>query len=265
MKTRNTVMVVVSFLVLGALTSLVGCTSPGGLLITGSGNLVTKTLDLQDFTKLEIGSNFKVEVSQANTFSVNITVDDNIVDLMDVQKVGSTLHIGLKTGHSYVRVTNRAVINMPALRGVDVSGASRTNVSGFNANDELQAKASGASTLDFSSTKAGTTGFDVSGASKVTGALEIGNSNMKVSGASSVDLTGKASDISLDVSGASNARLENFTVRDANVTASGASSATINATGKLDVDVSGASRLYYLGNPTLGKVNVTGASTMSRK
>jgi len=46
---------------------------------------------------------------------------------------------------------------------------------------------------------------------------------------------------------------------------SGASDATVNASGRLDGNLSGASRIIYMGNPTLGSVSASGGSTISQK
>jgi hypothetical protein len=46
---------------------------------------------------------------------------------------------------------------------------------------------------------------------------------------------------------------------------SGASHAVINLTGTLNVNASGASSLQYIGEPTLGNIITSGASTVNRK
>jgi hypothetical protein len=46
---------------------------------------------------------------------------------------------------------------------------------------------------------------------------------------------------------------------------SGASEATIYVIDTLDVEVSGASRLYFVGNPMLGETDISGASTIKHK
>jgi len=43
------------------------------------------------------------------------------------------------------------------------------------------------------------------------------------------------------------------------------SEATINVKGRLDSVLSGASRLYFHGNPTMGNTEVSGASTIKHK
>ena len=55
------------------------------------------------------------------------------------------------------------------------------------------------------------------------------------------------------------------TPADANVEASGASEVTVNASGRLDADASGASDVYYLGSPILGRIDTSGASSVERK
>ena len=78
-------------------------------------------------------------------------------------------------------------------------------------------------------------------------------------------MQGSANDIVIDASGASRAELAAFPVNNADVKLSGASRGTVNMDGRLDVDLSGASKLDYLGNPTLGTFNVSGASTLTQK
>jgi hypothetical protein len=123
-----------------------------------------------------------------------------------------------------------------------LSGATRTTVGGFNSGDRMDAV--------------------ISGASQLAGELETGDVRIEVSGASRVTLSGAGRKMVLEASGASQAALANFAVAEASVKVSGASKATVNVSGRLDADVSGASTLRYAGNPTMGSVNSSGASTI---
>jgi hypothetical protein len=58
---------------------------------------------------------------------------------------------------------------------------------------------------------------------------------------------------------------DSVTNNDANIELSGASHASLEINGKLDVSLSGASSLGYGGNPTLGRLDVTGASSIKQK
>jgi hypothetical protein len=216
---------------------------PGRLV--GSGNLETETYTFSDFNEVEISSAFEFEIEQSNSYSIEVTADDNVMEYVRVSQDGQTLKIGLRTATWFGPVTLEASVTMPELGGLEVSGASRGTVSGFSSTEDLALK--------------------VSGASRVTGDITAGDVDFDISGASSVELDGSANDIAADVSGASSLKLDDFTVSNANVDFSGASSGTINLDGRLDADLSGASRLWYIGEPTMGTIDTSGASTVSQK
>ncbi len=88
---------------------------------------------------------------------------------------------------------------------------------------------------------------------------------MSVSGASRVELSGSGGKAGLRLSGASQARLLAFSLTNAEVESSGASSSQLKVEGILDLNLSGASRLEYAGSPKLGDVRVSGASTLNRR
>jgi hypothetical protein len=216
---------------------------PGGLI--GSGNLETQKYVFTDFTKVEISSAFQFEIEQSSSYNVSITADDNIIDYVQVSQDGQTLRIRLGTVRWFGLVTLRASVAMPQLLGLTVSGASRGDIYNFNSTEDVD--------------------ITVSGASRVNGDITAGNIEFEISGASTIQLEGSANDIDANVSGASRLNLGSFTVNNADVNFSGASSGTINLSGRLDADLSGASRLWYIGEPTMGDINTSGASTLSKK
>jgi len=248
-------------LIITVLSTVTGCIGPR---VTGSGNLETREMDYSDFTRLYVGSLFQVTVTRADSFSVSLTLDDNLYDYVVIRRSGSTLQLGLKWG-TYLRATLKATITMPDLRALDLSGASRGDVSGFNSSESLVIDVSGASSLYIDDVTAGKTNFDISGASRVSGSIETADIIFDVSGASTVELDGTADDMTVGASGASSVKLADFTATDASVELSGASNATVNASGELDIDLSGASTLYYFGSPILRRVNVSGASTIQQR
>ena len=79
-----------------------------------------------------------------------------------------------------------------------------------------------------------------------------------------MQLDGSAQHTMADASGASHLKLADFQINDADIALSGASDATINAAGTLDIDLSGASSLRYRGQPSLGRLDISGGSTIKR-
>ncbi len=229
---------------------LSGCYYIGGTVagtITGSGKSATRDFNQTDFTQVDVGNAFQVDVTRADNFAVTITADDNLFNYIQVNKDGNTLRIRLDPAYRYSLGPNslQAQIKLPALDGLLLSGATRGTVSGFQSSRDLT--------------------VNVSGASALTGGIDAGNVTMDASGASSVNLQGSGKDAKLNASGASRLNLGNFALDSADVTLSGASSATVNAKSRLGYDLSGASNLGYSGSPTISKSQTSGASAATRR
>lgn len=208
-------------------SSAFGFTSvfPFGRTRTGSGDMVTREFDYQGFTDIDVSHGFSVTVTEGDDYSVSVTVDDNVVDYLKVTRSGDTLSIGLEP-RSYDDVSLEARVTMPALNGVELSGGSWVDVSGFS------------SSQDF--------------------ALDL-------SGGSHAVIVGSAGDLTVDASGGSSIDLSGFKVQDVRVEFSGGSSGSVYVGGVLDVDLSSGSRLVYYGDPELGDVETSGGSSISPK
>jgi len=238
---------------------------------TETGETETRQYDFSEFTCVDISSAFSYEIMQSDTYSISITANNNLFDDINVAKEGQTLIIGMEFPEVSWAIkinTNpspKVVITMPQLQDLDSSGATSGIVANFSSTVDLDVTASGASTVELVKISAGDVNFDVSGAGKVTGDIEAKNMELEVSGASTVQLEGSAGSIAADVSGASHLKLEDLKVENANVILSGVSDGTINLDGSLDAELSGASTLEYIGEPALGIMDITGASTLKKK
>ena len=149
----------------------------------GSGNVVSERRDISEFSGIDVGGIYKVDVTIGEDFSVEIETDDNLLPLISTEVDGDVLKIeSSKRFKPSDQV--RVHVTAPDIRSLDISGAARIEVTGV-ANDELT--------------------VDASGASKVNLSGETQKLTVDVSGATSVDaeqLT--AQDAAVDSSGAGN-------------------------------------------------------------
>jgi hypothetical protein len=240
---------------------LTGCEGLG--YTPGSGSIQTKQYDLNNFDIVEISNSFQFEIKQSAEYSVKASCRENIAPYLDIYTSGKALVIRLKPG-VHTNGDLSAYITLPDISRLEISGASHGSARGFSSQNNLTVIISGASQLDMD-IEAGETRIENSGASKLSGKLVAQQTRLNLSGAGHCDLKGSADDSSLDVSGASTLSLKDFQLRNVNINVSGASTATIRTDGMLNLDLSGASTLNYYGNPTLSKVNVTGASKLASK
>jgi hypothetical protein len=244
-----------------ALGLMTGCTELGS--IVGTGPIVNRTYDFSDFNGVEVSNAFEFEISQANTYGISVSTYQNVVDNLEITKSGTSLIVRLKEGR-FTTPSPRVTVTMPDLQKLTVSGASKGSVRDFKSNNVLNVKVSGASQVNMN-VESGSIKLDISGSSKLTGNLKSTDTRLTVTGASRVDLNGTCGNTDIEVSGASQLNSANLAMQDTNVNISGASSATINAKGTLNVDASGASTLNYLGNPVLKKVNINGSSKVNSR
>jgi hypothetical protein len=246
--------------------SIAGCDDlGGGDTITGSGTLETTSYDFEDFSELDLGSAFDVEVTQGDSYAVEVTVDDNIVDDLDVKRDGKTVRIAMKGPDSYRNVTQEARVTMPALSRSKLSGATSATFGGFASDDRLEVELAGASSVVCSDMAAGSVKFDLAGASSVRCSdVVTGDTTVALAGASKLELTGSGAGADVKAEGASSVLMGDFPVEAAVVKLTGASNATVNASGTLDVDLAGSSDLTYLGEPRLGETKMAGDSTLER-
>lgn len=233
--------------------------------ITGSPNLVTKEFDFSDFSEVEIGSAFEIDIVQSDTSSITITLNENLFEYLDISQSGETLRILMETDQNYRHATRSATITIPRLRTLKLLGAVQAKVTGFSTDQAMDFLVVGASTLELVNVEAGHTRFDITGAGRAVGSIKMDDGDFEVSAASTIELEGESTHMELSVIAASTARLENFSVKTAEVRVIAASNAAVEVSDRLDIEVTGASRLVYGGDASLGSIEVSGGSTFNRK
>ncbi|MFC2041908.1 head GIN domain-containing protein [Chloroflexota bacterium] len=244
MKKLIAAVLVVVLLTLGLVTS---CT---GIKVIGSGNVVSKTYGFSDFTGIKAENGMQVELTKSSIFSIEVVADDNVIEHIEVNKSGETLKIRPK-GNAAFRDANLTVkVTMPDLYKLELSGGSHASVSGFNSSHDLSVRLSGGSHLS---------------KSMIPSDISAGNADFNLSGGSHVTLSGSADDLNINCSGGSQIDLEGFSVHTADIKLSGGSHATVNVGGTINVDLSGASKAYYVGSPTMGDIEVDWDSDLIAK
>lgn len=228
--------------ILIALVSLSACNLSA---ITGSGNVVSQEYDFAGFDEVDISHAFIATITPGDAFSVVVRVDDNLVEHLAVEQEGGRVRVGLEQGTVATRATMEVDITMPRLTWLNASGASQVQINGLVLDDNFTGEASGAS--------------------QIHGDVEAVDMVLDASGASTVFLAGTAANVRATASGASTIDLTELAAIDAQAEASGASNITVNIEGILDADASGASNIFYLGQPEKGNIKTSGGSNVEQR
>jgi hypothetical protein len=212
-------------------------------LVTLGAFAQSRSFDLKNFDRLDLGHAFQIDVRQGSNFKVTAEGEQKDLDDLEANVSSNTLKIRFKESKKWNNRQERVriAITMPTLRGLDLSGATQTTVEGFNNLNEVD--------------------LDISGASRVNLALTAKKINLDVSGASNVTMTGKASQMEGDISGATSFKASDFEVANVRLEVSGASSARLHVTNGLVADASGASSVRYRGKASV-QANTSGASSV---
>ncbi len=218
------------------------------------------------FANVQVDGAFKLEVTRSDSFSIQVTAQENILEHIKVEQSENTLKISVDSGGIFwawgMRVQPLVKITMPVLSVLDSSGACNSIVRGFSSDENFKLVLSGASIADID-LETYDASFSLTGASQVTGNLKGHNNRLNLSGASTARLGGSGNNLNIQASGASIADLATLFAGDVRIDLSGASRARVVPNGQLNAFLSGSSRLEYGGNANLGTVQVSGGSTIS--
>jgi hypothetical protein len=106
--------------------------------------------------------------------------------------------------------------------------------------------------------------IEATGAAKCKLEVSVNTVSCNANGAASISLSGGCGNLEAIVSGAASLKAENLIAQNGNINTSGASTAKVNVTGKLEGNTSGASTLKYAGNPKEIQINQSGSSNVKR-
>ncbi len=206
-----------------------------------------RELSLSGFNEIEMSSAFLIDINHGTTYKVTVEAEDaDDLNDLEVKVTGKRLVGRFKnnTNWSWHGSNHKRVhfyITLPDLKVLDLSGATRTKVAGFNDLEYLKGTFSGASKVDL--------------------AINVDKLLLDISGASNIVLTGKGSIIKLDASGASKLDAMEFAAKDADLDVSGATHVRLYAQKSLNVEASGASSVRYRGTPSV-RSDASGASSV---
>ena len=229
-----------SILIIAALVTI---TSACNKSVQPSGNITTETYNFTGFDAIDISDAFDAFITfSASDESIAIEADDNIHQYLDIKVISDRLYIGVERNYNISGpATLRAYINTNA----DIEGLYASRASAIQFENELEGDRAR---------------LEVSGASRISGAVDLTDLELQSSGASSIDLSGDASNVEANGSGASDFRSLNFVTDNLDIQLSGASSAEFTVNNIMNIILSGASILRYSGEGLIDNISTTGGS-----
>ena len=239
---------------------------PSDARITGSGNIITRRVNIADFSRIGTSRAVHLVVEKRSGREAIIEADDNIMPYVIVEVDGGCLNVGIdddikSLNNVTVKVTVPSDGNISA---ISASSASRVTVETEIKSPKLMLDASSAANINITKSDVGTCSIDASSAANVEGAIKADNCVIDMSSASDVNvallavkcdvtatsaasatLSGEAGDIEITVSSAAKVDAMDLNARNADVSASSGGSIKVTCMKSIDASASSGGSVKY--------------------
>jgi hypothetical protein len=243
---QNTLVRSRALLLLALPALLLSCNHFLGKRVRGDGNVQTQDRPVNEFKNIEVGGAAKVFVSQGDHSSIKVEVDENLQQYVEVSQEGNKIIVRERRGFNLDPTGDLKIfVTAPVYNSIDVSGA--CDIIG-------QTKISNPENLE----------MHISGAGDMKMEVDAPNLAAEVSGSGSIDLKGQTKSVDLELTGAAHAHCFELLAENTKVDISGAGSAEVFASVRLDAQVSGAGNVDYKGNATTVDQHVSGAGSVHK-
>jgi len=234
-------------------------------MLNAKGPQTSQMRSLSDFSRIEAGDSFEVDVKLGAIPSVTIEAPKDLLSHLTSRVENGTLILDSNISYS----TNgthpiKAHVVARQLLGASISGAGKMWINSKITEDKFDAHASGAAVLKMTGA-INSWEVELSGSSKAV--IQAENARMiklEASGSADCVLNGASDATSIELSGASSFGGK-FTTQKADVQASGASHAKIRVLQALHGEASGASEIIYSGSPAKVVRDTSGVSTIESR
>ncbi len=208
-------------------------------------------IDVSSFNELDIHGAFTINIIKADFHSCVLAGENDLKDEVEINSNNGVLSIQDERKLNFTNFWKRKKdgsmileIKTPNLEDIDLSGANKVIVSGFD-EEQMDVSISGANEIDLFS--------------------NVNQLNIEVSGASDIELNGEGTVLDVDFSGAGELDAGNFYANEVYADLSGATTAKVYAEELLDADLSGACNLTYRGDPNEIRQDVSGMGSLKRE
>ena len=197
--------------------------------ISGNGNVVEETRDVDGFTGVHISSGIDVLLTEGNQFEVVVEADENLQEVIETELRGNMLVVGTDRVNIRRAEAKRVYVTLPRLEELKISSAGDCDgQTPFRCED-----------LRISISSAGDLSLEV----------EADRIDVDISSSGDAKITGKANVLDASLSSAGDLDAWDLEARVVEVNVSSAGDARVFATEEISMDASSAGNIYYRGDP----------------
>lgn len=212
--------------------------------VRGKGDVVTQTRDLSGFSSIRLACSADVTFEQDSAYSVRVTGQQNILDVLTTENHGGELRIDFSRdvwGSKPVRVEVRG----PRMHSMTISGSGNIRSDSKITTGSISLRITGSGNISLLS-------------------LVTTEADATLSGSGNIEIAGGTADRSTyTTSGSGNINGEFFECRHNVTNLSGSGNVRVFATETLHVTISGSGDVRYRGTPGVD-VSISGSGTLRK-
>ncbi len=249
-----------------ATMALAGCfyinTGEGGRLVTGSGKIGTRDVELTEaLTGLVNEGSIDVVIDPALTGKAVIEGDDNLVELVELTQRGDGVVTVKYEYRTNIMTINRMLVRIPAINGgqIVINGSGDVSLaSGTLSGDAFDVRVTGSGDMKLALEADGVS-LSVNGSGDIDAAIAAQKLAVESRGSGDIGLSGTAARLDASISGSGELEAGRLEAQDADVNLSGSGDVRVTVTGALTGSVNGSGSLVYGGSPASVDVSDNGS------
>ncbi len=199
----------------------------------GKGDIVTRTISVEDFTGVKLSKAFDIVISQGDVQEIVAEGHENIINDLEIDVSGNTANFDLEK-KCYSRYDLTVYVTVTDLSAVIIKGSGDIVINEFLNLENLEITIKG------------------SGDIRAAGDLEIaGATDVSIEGSGDIYLQGTTETQNLTITGSGEYSAYNFISENCYITIKGSGDCEVYANSILDVYITGSGDVSYMGNPTV--------------
>jgi hypothetical protein len=215
--------------------------------VTPSGRITTTVKSVSGFSKLEVSDPFMVYLTFSDeSEQVRVEANENLQSYIIIESRNDVLSIELEDNINIRK--GEAVLNV-YITAKQVSDFSASGAASIILQNQLTGQSAD---------------IQLTGASHMSGSIQVNDLRSILSGASSLDLEGSANNYKIEATGACEMDDFYFTTQYLDADLEGASNVSITVTEMLDVKARGASTVFFKGSGLISHQDLSDTSKIIR-
>ncbi len=221
------------FLIVFLICGIIAFSGCIGSQSAGSGNVINQTKNVSSFNQVALNGTGTLVITQGDNESLVVEAEDNVIPNINTDVSNNQLNINLKNNTVIPTKAIKYHLTVRDLNSIQIDGSGQIESNTLNTNN-LTIKINGA------------------GQSSMTN-LNVNVLNIEILGAGKLNMAGSANNQTIKISGAGNYSANNLTSRTTTINIEGGGIAVVKVSDILNVIITGAGDISYLGNPQINR------------